>query len=238
MYKHDAHMVLLSEAILQHVMSTFLLYHDADGKKFPYVIPMGGSTPLGTVGLVNAAFELKEQINQGLLPEPDVIYIPFGSMGSTAGLALGLKAAGLKSQVVAVSVVSPDNFNYKKLEQLFTKTNELLRSKDESFPLCKMDNVTLRTEFFSGTYGKFSTAGNDAITCAYDQEDLNLDGTYSANAMAALIHDAKAGSVANKKVLFWNTFYDAPADAQYYYSPLKPCFHKYFEDDVQETDQP
>ena len=236
MYKHDAHMILLSEAILQHVMSTFLLYHNSDSKKFPYVIPMGGSTPLGTVGFVNAAFELKEQINQGLLPEPDIIYIPFGSMGSTAGLALGLKAAGINSQIVAVSVVSPDNFNYKKLEQLFTKTNELLHSKDASFPLYTMDNVTLRTEFFSGTYGQFSKAGTNAITCVYDHEDLNLDGTYSANAMAALIHDIQAGSATHKKVLFWNTFYDAPANNQYYYSSLKPCFHKYFEGDIQETD--
>jgi 1-aminocyclopropane-1-carboxylate deaminase/D-cysteine desulfhydrase-like pyridoxal-dependent ACC family enzyme len=32
--------------------------------KIPYIIPTGGSTPLGAIGFVNAAFELKTQIEQ------------------------------------------------------------------------------------------------------------------------------------------------------------------------------
>ncbi len=38
--------------------------------KFPYIIDPGGSSPLGTIGYVNAVFELKEQIEGGLMPEP------------------------------------------------------------------------------------------------------------------------------------------------------------------------
>ncbi len=65
--------------------------------KFPYIILPGGSSPLGAVGYVNAGFELKEQIARGLLPEPDKIFVPLGTMGTAVGLMIGLWAAGLKT---------------------------------------------------------------------------------------------------------------------------------------------
>ena len=41
-----------------------LLRHGLKRGQFPMVIPMGGSSPLGSVGFVNAAFELKETNHQ------------------------------------------------------------------------------------------------------------------------------------------------------------------------------
>lgn len=38
---------------------------------FPKLIPPGGSSPLGVIGFVNAALELKEQIANGDMLEPD-----------------------------------------------------------------------------------------------------------------------------------------------------------------------
>jgi D-cysteine desulfhydrase len=64
----------------------------------------GGSNPLGTIGFVNAAFELKSQITAGDLPEPAVIFCPAGSNGTLAGLSLGVSLAGLRSRVVGVLV--------------------------------------------------------------------------------------------------------------------------------------
>ena len=57
----------------------------------PGFIQPDGSSPIGIAGYINAGFELKEQIDVGLLPEPDRIYVPLGSMGTTIGLMLGLK---------------------------------------------------------------------------------------------------------------------------------------------------
>jgi len=69
-----------------------------------YFIPTGGSTPLGALGFVNAAFELKEQIDAGILPMPDYIYVACGSVGTTVGLLLGCKAAQLPIKIIAVAV--------------------------------------------------------------------------------------------------------------------------------------
>ena len=64
----------------------------------------GRSSPIGTTGFVNTAFELKNQINEGLIPEPRYIFCPLGSKGTLAGLVLGVQLARLKSVVIGVRV--------------------------------------------------------------------------------------------------------------------------------------
>jgi D-cysteine desulfhydrase len=72
---------------------------------YPYFITTGGSCPIGSLGLINAAFELREQIKDEILPEPDYIYFACGGCGgTTTGLTLGLKLAGLKTKVIAVGI--------------------------------------------------------------------------------------------------------------------------------------
>lgn len=71
---------------------------------WPYVVPVGGSSALGTLGHVNAAIELQEQIRAGELPEPEWIFAPLGTGGTVAGLVLGAKLAGLRARIVAVQV--------------------------------------------------------------------------------------------------------------------------------------
>ena len=61
----------------------------------PYVLPAGGSSPLGVLGYVEASFEIARQVEAGELPEPSHAVVAIGSSGSAAGLALGLRIAGL-----------------------------------------------------------------------------------------------------------------------------------------------
>ena len=87
--------------------------------KDTYFIPTGGSVPLGVLGFVNAVFELKEQIQQGIIPEPDYIYVPAGSCGTTAGLLLGIALAKLKSIIIAIAVNCLVSEASSKTEQSF-----------------------------------------------------------------------------------------------------------------------
>jgi len=67
----------------------------------PYVIPEGGSNPLGAWGYVRAVEELAAQ----LPPGPATIVYAAGSGGTGAGLLLGLKLAGLRDlRAVGVNV--------------------------------------------------------------------------------------------------------------------------------------
>jgi D-cysteine desulfhydrase len=200
------------------------------GKKFPYIIPFGGSNPLGTLGYVNAAFELQQQIDRHEIDKPDVIYLPLGSMGTTAGLALGLKL--LKSDIQIMTVKVGNSSNHNALKKLFDATNAYLRSIDPSIPECTMDNVTVRTDFFGGKYGLFTPEAMEAKKLLHHFEKITLDGTYSAKAFACLVADARAGKLKDKNALFWLTFdYHQPTLPDY--KKLPASFHAYFEKEVQ-----
>ena len=126
--------------------------------KFPYIIGPGGSSPLGTIGYVNAGFEIKEQVANGLMPEPDKIFVPLGTMGTAVGLTIGLKAAGLNTRVVSVRVADVKYGNEEKFVKLFEKTLALILSLDSSFPRVEItdDEVDITHNFFGEQYARFT----------------------------------------------------------------------------------
>jgi D-cysteine desulfhydrase len=210
--------------------------------KIPYIIGAGGSSPLGTIGYVNAGFELKEQVASGLMPEPDKIYLPLGTMGTAVGLAIGVKAAGLKARVVSVRVADVKYGNEKKFVKLFRKTMALILSIDSSFPRVEItdDEVDIRHDFFGSQYARFTEQGMEALDLVEQFEGIRLDGTYTGKAIAALIDQVRGHGAGNEVTLFWNTynaidFYDAIERIDYHQLP--ECFHRYFEEDIQPLDK-
>lgn len=207
----DAEMIFSANSLIrrENTVKAFFDSKEEHGD-YPYFIPTGGSVALGAVGFVNAAFELREQIEQGLLSEPDCIYVAAGSFGTAAGLALGLKAAGIQSQIIAVCV-EPEGVSgsvVQSINSLFRKTNDLLHSRDATFPLFESDadNVTVIHGFGGVCYGLSTQEATDAIADVQQHEHIVLDGTYTGKAFAALIAHAQTGMFNNKTVLFWNTF--------------------------------
>ena len=219
-----------------------LLRHKLKHGHFPQTITAGGSSPLGVAGFVNAAFELKEQIMEGKMPEPDRIYVPLGTMGTAVGLTLGLKVAGLKSRVISVRVIGDKFANGIKMVKLFHETNSLLHSLDPSFPEVEFfeKDTDIRHDFLGQGYAHFTKEGMKAVTRVKKNEGIKLDGTYTGKTFAALIDDAENQDLRDKVVLFWNTcnsrdFSDVIATVDY--RRLPRCFHRYFEQDVQLLDR-
>ena len=81
------------------------LFREHLQRRNAWVIPLGGTCWLGALGFVNAGLELAWQIEQGLVAKPARIYVASGTSGTAAGLALGIAAAGLDTEVHAVQVV-------------------------------------------------------------------------------------------------------------------------------------
>lgn len=209
-----------------------------------YCIPTGGSSARGTIGFVNAAFELKEQIDAGVLPMPDYIYVACGSVATTTGLLLGCKAANLPIKIIAVAIEPEDPSDplIPQIEKLFVQTNALLHQTDPSFLMFNLNehDYEINRKFTGDDYGLYTREGNDAKKIFFETEGLKLDGSYTAKATAALLHDLQNGKYAGKKVLFWNTycahdFSDRTKNLDY--KKLPECFHCYFEQDVQELDR-
>ena len=219
-----------------------ILRHKLKHGYFPQVIPLGGSSPLGTIGFVNAAYELREQVMAGQVPEPDCIYVALGSTGTAVGLILGLKAVNLKSQVIPVKVIGEKIANVGKMVKLFRETNSYLNSLEPSFPKFEFDGLDIDIKYyFSGErYALFTREGMQAVASMEKEEGFKLEGTYTGKTFAALIGDAKKQALQDKVVLFWNTynsrdFSDAIANVDYHQLPQE--FHHYFEEDVQPLDR-
>lgn len=211
MYAAHAEIIFSANATMRMdaTTSTFIA-SKKDYGTYPYFIPTGGSTPIGVIGFVNAAFELREQINNGLLTEPDYIYVATGSCGTTAGLALGLKAAGIQSRIIAVCVEPEEVLGAfeKRIAQLFTQTNQFLNDRDATFPLFadSADNVMIIHDFSGPCYGLCMPEVVEAIEEVEKYENVILDGTYTGKAFTAILSHAKQGLLQDKNVLFWNTF--------------------------------
>ncbi len=219
-----------------------LLRHKLKYGQFSQIIPPGGSSPLGTIGYVNAAFELKQQIIAGELPEPDRIYVALGSMGTAVGLMLGLRAANIKSRVISVRVVDKKYADERKMVKLFHKANSFLHSLDPSFQRFELSekDIEIRHGFFGQKYALFTEEGMEAVERMGKNEGIKLEGTYTGKALAGLIDDVKKQDLRDKAVLFWNTYNsrDFSKDiAAIDYHQLPQCFHRYFEQEVQPLDK-
>ena len=210
-------------------------------RRFPKFIPAGGSNALGIVGYVNAALELREQIQAGLIPEPDFIYVALGSTGTCVGLTLGLKVGGLKAQVIAVRVIEKMHANEKRMLSLIRKSNRLLCRYDSSFPQYSFTrkDFCIRHDCMGEGYAHFTQKGVAAACLMQEKAGIPMNGAYSAKAFSALMDDAQAGTLRGKVALFWNTYNSrdiTTGAAQADYRDLPKAFHRYFEEAPQELD--
>lgn len=212
----------------------------AAGKKAPYIVPVGGSSPLGTVGFVNAAYELAEQIADGQLPEPDYIYAAAGTNGTIAGLMIGLKALGLKTKVIPIRVNDEVRVNVEAISKLVDDTVVVMREADPSFPVVRIpaEEIPLQHDFFGGDYALFTEEGVAALKRMNMKFGIQLEGTYTGKTLAAML--AAAEKTEGKTYLFWNTLNSRPAPEgleKLDYHELPVGFHSYFETDVQPLDR-
>ncbi|MCG8588244.1 MAG: pyridoxal-phosphate dependent enzyme [Proteobacteria bacterium] len=173
-----------------------------------YFTAPGGGTPLGTLGFVEAALELALQVERGLLPRPDRIFIAGGSTGSAAGLALGLRLAGLDTEVHLVQVSDPAFCSEEILAGLERDTATLLRERiPELKPTQALRPPTFDTSVHAPGYAVPTQVALDALRLTRELEGIELDLCYTAKVMAALRAYVKAGGDAAQResILFWHT---------------------------------
>ncbi|RMG06687.1 MAG: pyridoxal-phosphate dependent enzyme [Planctomycetota bacterium] len=178
------------------------------------VIPFGGSSPLGTVGYVEAGLELADQIAADALPRPDAVVVAAGTCGTAAGLLLGLRLAGLATRVVAVRVVPKVVAHRGVIERLARGCLALLRRAGlppsaEPTPCAE---VELDPHELGRGYGHPTPAAEDAVA-RFAREGIELETTYTGKAAAALLRRARE-DLAGKRLLFWNTFSSADLAAR------------------------
>lgn len=151
------------------------------GKK-PYLIPIGGSNEIGSLGYVRCAHEILEQIaQQGIVI--DKIVHASGSAGTQAGLVAGLIAAGSDIPVIGIAVSRDTHEQHNLVTALLEKTLIHL----ELDPALVNNRVITDGSYFGEGYGITTPETLEAVRLCAQLEGLLLDPVYTGKGMAGLI---------------------------------------------------
>jgi len=200
----------------------------------PAIVPPGGTSVLGTLGYVDAALELAEQVAAGELPEPDWIFVPLGSGGTATGLALGLKLAGLRSRVAAVLVTDILAPAPARLARLGRACLRRLRRAHSGVPHVRAsaEDLAVLAGYVGRCYGAATREAEDARRLMEECEGIRLETTYSAKCLAALLAVGRRPPYGGKHLLFWNTYSSVDPAAGVARMPdfreLPRPFHRFF----------
>ena len=152
----------------------------------PYVIPTGGSTPLGSWGMADSAREVMVA-----RPDTDLLVVATGSSGTQAGLAVGM---GSFDKVLGFRVaMQPD---------LAERVASIARASSALGGVrAPTGDVRLDSTFLGPGYGQGTPECLEAIRLVAATEGIVLDPVYTGKAMAGLIAGVRSGSIARTEVV-------------------------------------
>ena len=128
-----------------------------------------------------------------------------GSLGTAAGLAVGLAASGLKSRVIAVRAVADRFADEAALARIAKKTARFLGGLDPSFPRKIEPEARLDGGGFGVGYAVPTAEGEAAARLLEEAEGIRLDATYTAKAFARFLDAARLPESRGRTLLFWHT---------------------------------
>jgi D-cysteine desulfhydrase len=172
----------------------------AEGRR-PYLIPLGGSNPLGALGYFACAGEILEQVREAGLDLSHVV-LPVGSAGTLAGLLLGLRAGHSPVPVTGMTVLNPRGRAEAIAAELIRATAAVLGGGVD----VPTDQVVCLDDYLGAGYTLPTEGMREAVTLLARTEGILLDPTYSGKAMAGLIDLARKGRFGKGgNVLFLHT---------------------------------
>ncbi|MGM0561252.1 MAG: D-cysteine desulfhydrase [Pseudomonadota bacterium] len=170
------------------------------GRK-PYVIPGGGSNPVGALGYVNASLELLNQsVDMGL--RVDHLVHATGSAGTQAGLVTGLKALNSQIPVLGIGVRAPKDKQEENVFVLAERTSTHLGLDG----VVRREDVVANCDYVGEGYGIPTDSMVEAVKLLAQQEGILLDPVYSGKGFAGLLDLIGKGHFdKNDNVVFLHT---------------------------------
>lgn len=180
------------EATLQRV------FNEAwDAGRRPYLIPLGGSTGVGSLGFEAAFHEL---LAQGV--NPDWIVVASSSGGTQAGLALGARRAHWGGKVLGISIDEPED----ELQRIVADIANQAASELGDPVRLNPSDIYVNADYLGAGYGILGAPEIEAIRLFAQSEGVLLDPVYTGRAAAGLIDLVRKGFFKkDETVLFWHT---------------------------------
>lgn len=168
----------------------------AAGKR-PFLIPLGASTPVGTLGYLEG---FREFIQQGV--EVDWIVVASSSAGTQAGLVLGAIQAGWNGRILGISIDHKASVLQDMVAELAMETADRVRQKVR----ISRDMIRVSADYLGDGYGFMGQSEKDAIQLFAREEGLFLDPVYTGRAAAGMLDLAANGFFKpHERILFWHT---------------------------------
>lgn len=165
----------------------------------PYVIPLGASNGLGTIGFISAAKEMSVQLEENNV-QPTWQVVTTGSAGTYTGVLLGSSIP----DTLGISVVASTSEIKDRIKSLAVETCQLTGVELDISDFEK--KIKVDDTYLGEGYGIATDEGVKAIKLLAEKEGILLDPTYTSKAMAGLIDYIKRGIInAGDKVVFWHT---------------------------------
>ena len=159
-----------------------------DQGRAPYIIPGGGSNPVGALGYVNCARELVEQsVEIGL--SIDALVHATGSSGTQAGLVAGLKAIKSDIHLLGIGVRAPREKQEQMVFDLAQRTAEHLGIGQD----IERSDVRANCDYVGPGYGMPTEGMKNAVKLLARTEGLLFDPVYSGKGLDGLIDQVQKG---------------------------------------------
>ena len=172
----------------------------SQGRK-PYIIPGGGSNPIGALGYVNCALELLHQANEQQLHIHHIVHAT-GSAGTQAGLVTGLRATHSGIPVLGIGVNAPRDAQEEKVYQLALEAADYIGASG----CVRREDVIANCDYIGDGYGVPTDGMREALLLLARLEGLLFDPVYSGKGLAGMIDLIKQGQFKeDENILFIHT---------------------------------
>lgn len=174
----------------------------AEGKH-PYDVPMGGASPVGSVGFAGGFVELEEQCAAAGI-KPDYLYHASGTGGTLAGLAAGRALLGADMRIVSVAVSPKDEGYEARTADLANRALGVIGASNNV--RVSAEDLQVERGYFAPGYEIPNEWGNGAIRRLARTEGVLMDTVYSGKAFGGLLDHIERGIVPQgSTVVFWHT---------------------------------
>jgi D-cysteine desulfhydrase family pyridoxal phosphate-dependent enzyme len=182
--------------IRNQTLSAVTQQAEADGRQ-PFLIPYGGSSPVGAVAY---AFAMQEMLEQG--HHPDWIVFATSSGGTHAGLVAGARKFGFHGRVQGISI-DYEAAPFKQLIADLARETSVLLGDTESY---LVEDILVNDDYLGEGYAVMGAPERESIALFARYEGLLVDPVYTGRAAAGMLDLIRKGIITkNETVLFWHT---------------------------------
>lgn len=154
----------------------------------PYVIPVGGSNPIGDLGYIACAEEILVQTGQ-LGIRIDQIVCASGSGGTHAGLVAGFKTLNTQIKVIGIGINRKKPLQDEAVHHHILSVCEMLDLETK----IDYEDIIIFDDYIGEGYSLPTEEMKKAVRLLAKKEAILLDPVYTGKAMAGMIDLIKNG---------------------------------------------